>query len=154
MLSNHLILHCSPLHLFSILLIISVFSNGSALHTRWPKYWSLAPASVLPMNMWGWFPLQLTGMISLLSKECPRVFSSSTIWKHQFFTAQRSLGTTLSPICECWKNHSFDYVDLVSKLMSLLFNILSRFVIALLPKDSQESSPAPQLESIWGSFLL
>ena len=103
--------------------------------------------------MWGWFPLQLTGMISLLCKECPRVFSSSTIWKHQFFTAQPSLGTTLSSIRECWKNHSFDYVDLVSKLMSLLFNILSRLVIALFPKDSQESSPALQLESIWGSFF-
>ena len=42
-------------------------------------------ASVLPMNIQGWFPLGLTGLISLLSKELSRVFFSITIWKHQFF---------------------------------------------------------------------
>ena len=47
--------------------------------------------SVLPMNIHGWFPLGLTGFISLLSKRLPRVFSSSTVRKHQFFGAQPSL---------------------------------------------------------------
>ena len=62
-------------------------------------------ASILPMNIQGWFPLGLTGLISSQSKEFSRVFSSTTVWKHQFFTAQPSLwsnshickGQTLSP---------------------------------------------------------
>ena len=50
-----------------------------------------ASASVLPMNIQGWFPLRLTGLISLLSKGLSGVFSSAAIWKHQFFDAQSSL---------------------------------------------------------------
>ena len=50
-----------------------------------------ASASVLPMNIQGWFPLGLTGLISLQSKELSRVFSNITIWKHQFFSIQPSL---------------------------------------------------------------
>ena len=48
-------------------------------------------ASVLPVNIQGWFPLQLTDLISLQSKGLSRVFSSTTIWKHQFFITQPSL---------------------------------------------------------------
>ena len=44
-------------------------------------------------------------------------------------------GPTLTSIHDYWKNHSFDYVDFVGKVMSLLFNMLSRFVIAFLPKS-------------------
>ena len=47
-----------------------------------------ASASVLPMNIQGWFPLGLTGLISLLSKRLSKVFSSTTVQKHQFFCAQ------------------------------------------------------------------
>ena len=50
-----------------------------------------ASASVLPMNNQGWFSLGLTGLISLLSKGLSRVFSSTTVWKHQFLGAQPSL---------------------------------------------------------------
>ena len=50
-----------------------------------------APASVLPMNIQGWFPLRLTDLISLLSKRFSKVFPSTTIWKHQFFSDQPSL---------------------------------------------------------------
>ena len=50
-----------------------------------------APASVLPMNIQGWFPLGLTDLISLLSKRFSKVFPSTTIWKHQFFSDQPSL---------------------------------------------------------------
>ena len=50
-----------------------------------------ASASVLPMNIQGWFLLRLTGLISLLSKRLWSVFSSTIIWKHQFFGAQPSL---------------------------------------------------------------
>ena len=51
------------------------------------------PASALvpPMNIWGWFPLGLTGLISLQSKRLWRVFSNTTIWKYQFFGSQPSL---------------------------------------------------------------
>ena len=50
-----------------------------------------ASASVLPMNTQAWFPLGLTDLISLLSKGHLRVFSTTTVWKHQFFGAQPSL---------------------------------------------------------------
>ena len=50
-----------------------------------------ASASVLPMNIQGWFPLGLTGLISLLPKGLSRIFSSTTVWKHQFFSAQPCL---------------------------------------------------------------
>ena len=66
-----------------------VFSNESALHIRWPKYWSVS--FILPVNIQGWFPLGLTSLISLLSKGLSRVFSISTVWKHQFFGTQPSL---------------------------------------------------------------
>ena len=52
-----------------------------------------ASAAVLPMNVQGCFPLALTGLISLQSKGLSRVFSSTTIWKHQFFSTQPSLWT-------------------------------------------------------------
>ena len=58
--------------------------------------WSIgvsASASVLPMNIQGWFPLGLTGLISLQSKGLSRVFSTTTVWKHQFFGTQPSLWT-------------------------------------------------------------
>ena len=50
-----------------------------------------ASAPVLPVNIQGWFPLGLTALISLLSKGLSRVFSNTTVWKHQFFSAQPSL---------------------------------------------------------------
>ena len=65
------------------------YSNESALRIRWPKYWVLA--SVLPMNIQDSFPLGLTGLISLRSKGLSRVFSSTTVQNHQFFSAQPSL---------------------------------------------------------------
>ena len=88
--SNHLAL-CYPLLLPSIFPSIRVFSDESALHIRWPKYWVSASASVLPMNIQDWFPLGLTGLISLQSKRFSRVLSNITVQKHQFFSAQLSL---------------------------------------------------------------
>ena len=75
MLSNHLIL-CRPLLLWSIFPNIKVFSNESALCIREPSIGT--SASVFPMNIQGWFPLGLTGSISLLSKGLSRVFSRTT----------------------------------------------------------------------------
>ena len=76
----------------SIFPSIRVFSNESVLRIRWPKYWSfLQGASVLPVNIQDWSPLGWTGWISLQSKELSRVFSNTTVQKHQFFGAQLSL---------------------------------------------------------------
>ena len=67
-----------------------------------------ASASVLPMNTQCWFPLGLTGLISLLSKGLLRVFSSTIIQKYQFFSAQPSLWSNSHIHTWLWKNHSFD----------------------------------------------
>ena len=81
--SNHLIL-CHPLLLLpSIFPGIKVFSNESVLCIRCQSIGVSASASVLPMNSQDWFSLALTGLISLLSKGLSRVFSSTTVWKHQ-----------------------------------------------------------------------
>ena len=70
-----------------------------------------ASASVLPVNIQGWFPLGLTGLISLQSKELSRVFSNTTFRKH---SSALSLlyDPALTSIHDYWKNHSFDYTDL------------------------------------------
>ena len=70
-----------------------------------------ASASALPMNIQGWFPLGLTGLISFLSKGISRVFSSTIVWKHQFIGALL-YGPTLTSVHDYWKNRSFDYMDL------------------------------------------
>ena len=66
-----------------------------------------ASASVLPMNIQDCFPLGLTGWVSLQSKELSRVFSNTTVQKHQFFGAQLSFSPTLISIHDYCKNHSF-----------------------------------------------
>ena len=67
-----------------------------------------ASASVLPMNIQGWFPLGLTGLLSLQSKGLSGIFSNITVQKHQFLGAQLSLYPTPTSVLDYWKNHSFD----------------------------------------------
>ena len=94
MLSNHLIF-CHPL-----LLLLSIFPNIRVFSVSWlfasggQSIGVSASASVLPMNIHCRFPLELTGLISLLSKGISRVFYSTTVWKHQFF----------SPLSSLWSN--------------------------------------------------
>ena len=89
--SNYLIL-CRPLlHLPSIFPSIRVFSNESLLRIRWSKYWSFSITISPSINIQDWFPLGWTGWIPLLSKGLSRVFSNTTVQKHQFFGAQLSL---------------------------------------------------------------
>ena len=95
MLSSDLIL-CRPLLLLtSIFPSIRVFSNEAALCIRWPKYWSfsfnISEHPGLPMNTQDWSPLGWTNWISLQSKGLSRLFSNTTVQKHQFFGAQLSL---------------------------------------------------------------
>ena len=107
---NHLIL-CHPLLLLtSVFPSISVFSNESVVYIRWPSIGVSASTSVLPMNMQDWFPLGLTGLISLQSKGLSRVFSKTTVQKRQFFGAQL-YSPTLTSIHDYWKNRSFNYMD-------------------------------------------
>ena len=89
---------CPLLVLPSIFPSIRVFSNESALRIRWPKDWASAAASVLPVNIQGWFPPGLTGLISLQSKGLSSVFSSTTVRRHQFFGTQPFLLSS-SHIC-------------------------------------------------------
>ena len=67
-----------------------------------------ASASVLPMNIQGWFPLGLTGLISLLSKGLSRVFCSTTVQKHQLFALSFLHSPTFTSIHDHWRNHSLD----------------------------------------------
>ena len=87
--TSHLILSCPLLLLTPIPPSIRVFSNESTLHMRWPKSWSFS-FCILPMNTQDWSPLGWTGWISLQNKELSRVFSNTTVQKHQFFGAQLS----------------------------------------------------------------
>ena len=89
-----------------------------------------ASAFVLPMNIEGWFPLRSTGLISLLSKELSRVFCSTTVQKHQFFSTQPSLWS----IKKIWTIALTRWI-FTSKWCLFFFNMLSRFVIAFLPKS-------------------
>ena len=89
--SSHLIL-CHPFLLLTpIPPSIRVFSNESTLCVRWPKYWSFS-FNISPSNEHpGLISFRMTGWISLQSKGLSRVFSNTTVQKHQFFGAQLSL---------------------------------------------------------------
>ena len=92
-------------------------------------------ASVLPMNIQDRFPLGLTSLISLQSKGPSRVFSNTRVQKHQFSSTQLFYGPTLTSIYNSWKKHSLTKRTFVNKIMSLLFNMVSRFVLAYLPRN-------------------
>ena len=91
-----------------------------------------ATASVLPMNILDWFPLGWTGLISLQSKGLSRVCSNTTVQKHQFFRSQIFLWSGCH--IHAWpleKIIALTRRAFVGKVMSLLFNMLSRLVISL-----------------------
>ena len=85
-----------------------------------------ASASVLPMNIQDWFPLGLTDLISLQSKGLSRVFSNTTVQKHQFFCAQPYLQSNSHPHMTTRKTITLTRWTFVAKVMSPLFNMLSR----------------------------
>ena len=134
--SNNLILCLPLLPLPSVFPSIRVFSNESALCIRWPQYWSFR-FNISPSNEYsGLISFRLAGLISLLSKELSRVFSIITAQKHQFLSDQPSLWSNSH--IHTWtigKTIALTIQTFVGKVMSLLFNTLSRFVIAFLPKS-------------------
>ena len=90
--------------------IIRIFSKSQLFASGGQSIGASASALVLTMNIQDWFPLGLAGLI-LLSKGLSRVFSSTTIQKHQFFGAQPSSWSTSHIVPDYWKSHSFDYID-------------------------------------------
>ena len=98
-----------PSLLPSIFPSINVFSNESTLHIKWPKYWSFSFSISFPVNIQGWFPLRLTGLISLLSKGLSRVFSLAPQFKSISSVVLSLLdGLALTSLHDYQKNHDFD----------------------------------------------
>ena len=122
--SNHLIL-CHPLLLPpSIFPSIRVFSNKSVLCTRWPKCWSFSFSISTSNEYSGLIPLGLTGLI-LQSKGLSRVFSSTTVQKHQFLRTVFFIVQLSHPCMTTGKTIALARQTFFGKVMSLLFNMLS-----------------------------
>ena len=112
---------CLPLLLPSIFPRIRVFSNESDVCIRCPKYWSF---SISPsMSIQGWFPLRLIGLISLLSKAFSRVFSSTTVWNHQFFSILPSWSSSHNIHMTTGKTIAFTVWTFASKVMSITYRL-------------------------------
>ena len=95
-----------------------------------------ASTSVLPMNIQEWFPLGLTGLTSLKFKGLSGVFSNITVQKPQFFWCSAFLMVQLShPYMTTGKTIALTRWTFVDKVMSLLYNMLSKFAIAFLPRS-------------------
>ena len=133
--SSYLILSRTLLLPPSIFPSIRVFSNESALHIRWPKYGVSVSASVLSINIQDWFPLGQTGWISLQSKGLSTIFSNITVKSINSSALSLLYGPTLTSIHDYWKTIAVTKWTFVGKVMSLLFNMLSRLNIAFLPRS-------------------
>ena len=135
--SNHLIL-CHPLLLLPLIFpSIRVFSKELVLHIRWPKYWSFS-FNINPSNVYSglisyridWFDLlAVQGSIrSLLRHHSSK---ASIVWHSAFFIVQLSHPYMTTGETIALTRHIF-----VGQVTSLLFNMLSKFVIAFLPRSS------------------
>ena len=144
--SNHLFL-CHPLLLQpSIFLSIRVFSHESVLHIRWPKYWSFS-FSISPSNEYSglisfrmdWLDLAVQGTLKSLLQHQFKSINSSVLsfglvqLSHPYMTTGKTIALTV------W--------TFVGKVISLLFNMLSRFVIAFLPRSKRLLMSWPQSPS-------
>ena len=134
--SNHLILYCPLLLLPSIFPSIRVFSNESVLHIRWPKYWNFS-LSINPFNEYSglisfrmdWLDLlAVQGTLKSLFQH--HRSKPSILWCSAFFIFQ-----LLNPYMTIGKTIALTRRTFVGKVMSLLFNMLSRLVIAFLPRS-------------------
>ena len=136
MLSNYLILCCSILFLPSIFLSIRTFANESALLISWPKYQSSsASVSVIPMNI-----VLISLRIDLFNLLAVQGTLKSLSQKHSFTASVfQCLAFFMVHLSHSYmttgKTNSFDHINLCRQMVSLLFNILSRFVIAFLPRS-------------------
>ena len=136
--SNHLILCCPLLLLPSIFPSIRVFPNESVLSIRWPKDWSFS-FSICPSNEYSglisfrmdWFDV-LAGQGTLKRLLQHHSSKASILRCLAFFIVP-----TLTCICDYWKNIALTRRTFVGKVMGLLFNMLSRLVIAFLPRSKR-----------------
>ena len=132
--SNHLILYRPLLLPPSVFGSIRVFSNEAVLHIRWRKYWRFS-FSISPSNEDS-VPLGLIALISLQSKGLSRVFSRTTVQKHQFFGAQpSSQSNSEHPYMTTGKTITWTRWIFVGRVMSLLFIMLKVLVITFLPRS-------------------
>ena len=133
--SSHLILYC--------LLLLPLPASGSFPMSQLSAWGGQnigvsASASVLPMNTQDWSPLGWTSWVSLQSKGLSRVFSNTTVQKHQFFGAQlSSQSNSHIRIWNTGKTIALTRWTFVDKVMSLRFNMVSRLVITLLPRSKR-----------------
>ena len=134
--SNHLILYCPLLLLLSIFPSIRGFSNESALHIRWPMYWSFS-FSISPSNehpglisfRMDWLDLlAVQGTLKSLLQH--HSLKASILWCSDFFIVQLS-----HPYMTTGKTIALTRWTSLGKVMSLLFNMLSRLVIAFLSRS-------------------
>ena len=134
--SNHLVLCHSLLLLPSVLPRIRVFSNESLLPIRWPKYWSFS-FSISPSNEYSglisfridWLNLlAVQGTLKSLLQHY--ISKASVLWNSAFFMVQLS-----HPYMTTGKTIALTRLSFVNKVMSLLFNMLSRLVIVFLPRS-------------------
>ena len=134
--SNHLILYCPLLLLPSIFPSIRVFSNESALHIRWPKYWSFS-FNISPFN-------ENPGLTSFRMDRLDLLAVQGTLksllqhhsWKASILLCSAFFIVQLSyPYMTTGKTIALTRQTFVDKVMSLLFNMLSRLVITFLPRN-------------------
>ena len=133
--SNHLILCCRLLLLPSTFPASGSFPVSQFFTSGGQSIGVSSSASVLPMNIQDWFPLRLTGLISLQSRGLSRVLQhhsskASILWRSAFFIVQLP-----HPYMTTGKTVALTRWTFVSKVMPLLFNMLSRWVIAFLPRS-------------------
>ena len=122
--SHHLILCCPPLLLSSVFLSIRVFSKESVLYIRWPKYWSF---NISPSNVYsGLISFSIDWSDCLEVQGTLKSLLQHQVQKHQFFS--HPYMTTGKPI-------ALTRQTFVDKVMSLLFNMLSRLVVTFLPRS-------------------
>ena len=134
--SNHLILCCPLLPRPSIFPSIRLFSNESALHIRWPKYWSFS-FNISPSNEYSglnsfrmdWLDLLAVPGI-LKSRLQHHTSKASILWRSAFFIVQLS-----HPYMTTGKTIALTRWTFVGQVMSLLFNMLSRLVITFLQRS-------------------
>ena len=136
--SNHLIPCHPPLLLPSIFPSIRVFSNESPLCIRWPKYWSFS-YNISPSNEYSglisfrtdwWDLLEVQGILKSLLQH--HISKTSILWCSAFFIVQLS-----HPYMTTGKSIALSRQTFVGKVMSLLFNMLSRLVITFLPRSKR-----------------
>ena len=137
MLSSHLILGRPLLLLPPIPPSIRVFSNESALHMRWPKYWSFSfrinPSKEIPGLIFRMDWLDLLAVQGTLKSLLQHSSKASILWCSAFFTVQLS-----HPYMTTGKTIALTRRTLVGQVMSLLLNMLSRLVTTFLPRSKCE----------------